>query len=73
MNILRENSNKIHTTPLGEMRIRKNTGKTSEWCRDEIQNCSVEKRGKNYYCTTNNICIVINAKSFTIITAHKIK
>ena len=72
MDNLVENIVKIHTTLLGEERIRKNIGKTSEWCKEQVKNCKIEKRGKNYYCTVGSVCIVVNASSFTIITAHKI-
>ena len=28
------------------------------------------KKGKNYYCETDNLIITINSYSYTIITAH---
>ena len=36
-------------------------------------NCEIKKKKKNWYCKLNNICITVNAYSFTIITAHIIK
>ncbi len=72
MDNLLKHLDKIHTTQLGELRIRKNIDKTSEWCKEQIKNCQVERKGKNYYCTVYSVCIVVNASSFTIITAHKI-
>ncbi|HRF36049.1 MAG TPA: DUF3781 domain-containing protein, partial [Clostridia bacterium] len=31
------------------------------------------RQGKNWYATIDNVKITINAHSYTIITAHKIK
>jgi len=73
MEKLLNNLDKIHTTPLGEERIRKNIGKTSEWCKEQVKNSVILKKGKNYYCTVGSVCIVVNASSYTIITAHRIK
>ena len=73
MEKLLKNLDKIHTTPLGEEQIRKNIGKTSEWCKEQIADSKIEKRGKNYYCTVGSVCVVVNASSYTIITAHRIK
>ena len=45
------------------------------YCRNLINdcNCEIVRIGKNWYCKLNNICITVNAYSFTIITAHIIK
>ena len=70
--------NKIHTTALGAMRIKKNlelkTDDVVNWCKEKIKNAdSVIKKGKNWYVHAGGSVITINASSYTIITAHKIK
>lgn len=72
---------RLHTTPMGEIRIRRNMGlradvDTVQWCRTLIQNINPEQiihRGKNYYVDTAQVSITINASTFTIITAHRKK
>lgn len=77
--ILRENIDKIHTTPMGLDRIRKNLGleceDVVEWCKRRIQdkNSMITRIGKNWYIEIDNCKITVNAYSYTIITAHKIK
>ncbi len=76
--LLIENINRIHTTELGHERIKKNLGiecNVIEFCKSMILNDKSEilKHGKNWYCINNEIVITINAQSYTIITAHKIK
>ena len=76
---LLRNLNKVHTTPMGAERIRKNLSLESniknivDYCKQLLSssNCKIHRQGKNWYCTINNICITVNAYSFTIITAHK--
>lgn len=74
--ILLANLNKVHTTKMGIERIKKNlkldTIDVVEYCKNKImdKNCTIYKKGKNYYCETENIKITINVYSFTIITAH---
>jgi tRNA G37 N-methylase TrmD len=70
------NINKIHTTSLGIMRIKKNleleTIDVVNWCKNKIKNADdIIKRGKNWYVYKENAIITINANSYTIITAHK--
>ena len=72
------NLENLHTTELGIMRIRRNLGLSDtdivEWCRNKISNSSnIERRGKNWYIHTNDAIITVNAHSYTIITAHKVK
>lgn len=69
----------LHTTPLGEERIRRNLNLEEsvdvvELCRSLILEdlATFERRGKNRYVTARQICITINANSNTIITAHKV-
>lgn len=78
MNALTENICRLHTTPLGAERIRKNLSLDEEdvvaWCRKRIadENTVLERRGKNWYARTPHCEITINAHSYTIITAHKL-
>ena len=67
---------KIHTTELGDNRIKKNLHLKEEdsvsYCKSIIQNknCNIYRKGKNWYCELNNIKITINSNSYSIITAH---
>ena len=69
---------KLHTTELGAFRIKRNLSlecsDVVEWCRDRILSpeAVIERRGKNWYVTSNGCIITVNAYSYTIITAHKI-
>ena len=72
---LLENIDKIHTTEMGEKRIKKNlkiNDDVVEYCKKKIinKNCNIYKKGKNWYCEIDNIIITINSFSYTIITAH---
>lgn len=73
------NLDKLHTTDLGVVRIKKNLSLDVDdiikWCRDKIQNSNalIIRRGKNWYVDIDDCEITINAYSYTIITAHKIK
>jgi hypothetical protein len=77
-NDLISNINKIHTTPLGVLRIKKNicidTDDVINWCREKVknQNSRITRKGKNWYVNTDDCIITVNAYSYTIITAHKI-
>ena len=75
-NDLLDNIEKIHTTKLGIMRIKRNleleTKDVVNWCKQKIRQAEdVYKKGKNWYVSYENIIITINAHSYTIITAHK--
>lgn len=73
------NIGKLHTTDLGVVRIKRNldldAGDIICWCRDQIQNpdAMICRRGKNWYVDIDDCEITVNAHSYTIITAHKIK
>ncbi len=73
------NLDKLHTTELGVMRIKRNLALTEDdvvlVCREMIQNpnADITREGKNWYVNIDNCEITINAHSFTIITAHKRK
>lgn len=70
---------KVHTTEMGNERIKKNlklnTNDAVEYCKNKVldKNCNIYKQGKNWYCEIDNIIITINSYSYTIITAHLIK
>lgn len=79
MDLLLKNINKIHTTLLGDIRIKKNLKlekniDSVEFCKEIIlgKETNITHIGKNFYCLHKNIKIVINSYSFTIITAHTI-
>jgi len=77
-NELIKNINKIHTTELGVLRIKRNlelqTNDVVKWCKDKVEKESeIYKKGKNWYVSGKGFKITINAHSYTIITAHKIK
>ena len=79
MNGLIENINKLHTTELGAERIKRNlqieTNDVVQWCKTRIldKNTVIEQTGKNWYAMIGQYKITVNAHSYTIITAHKVK
>ena len=77
MNNLINNIDKLHTTPMGIDRIKKNLNidcDVIKYIKEKVldKNAYIYKKGKNYYCEVDNIKITINSFSYTIITAHKI-
>lgn len=76
---LLQNIDKLHTTELGIVRIKKNLKirdtDVVEFCKNRIKHtdCFIYKKGKNWYCEIDNIRITVNSYSNTIITAHLIK
>jgi hypothetical protein len=70
---------KLHTTELGIERIKRNLSLDAEdvvvWSKQQIENphSSITRRGKNWYVRIDDCEITVNAYSYTIITAHKIK
>ena len=78
-NELTLNLDKLHTTELGVVRIKRNLALVEDdvvhVCREMIQspNSFTTKKGKNRYVNINDCEITINAHSFTIITAHRRK
>ena len=77
-NELLQNIQKLHTTPMGIDRIKRNLGlgedvsDVVEFCRNAIrrEDCQITRQGKNWYCEISDIIITVNAYSYTIITAH---
>ena len=79
-NDLLQNLNKLHTTPMGVDRIRRNLGlgdvipDVVAWCKNQIESpeATITRKGKNWYCRIGGCVITVNAYSYTIITAHKL-
>lgn len=74
-----EHIEKLHTTPMGIDRIKKNL-KLDEvdvemYCKEIVLNSSanISRQGKNWYVKLGDIVLTINAYSYTIITAHLLK
>ena len=73
------NIEKLHTTNLGVMRIKKNlsldTDEVADWCKSKIKSdgACITRNGKNWYINVDSCIITVNANSYTIITAHKEK
>ena len=73
---LLKNINKIHTTPMGIIRIKNNLelniNDIVEWCKEKtIIAKKIILNGKNWYVDIGDSIITINKNSYTIITAHK--
>lgn len=77
--MLLENIDKLHTTELGIIRIKKNLGidvnDVVEYLKNKVldKNSYIYKIGKNYYVEIDNIIITINSYNYCIITAHIIR
>lgn len=72
---LLDNIELLHTTPMGIERIKKNLNLCNEdvinYCKNAILNAEMIKQiGKNYYVYYKDKVITVNAKSYTVITAH---
>ena len=75
-NDLLNNIDKIHTTEMGIIRIKRNLELEERdivnWCIQKIKQAdNIHKKGKNWYVSFENYILTINANSYTIITAHK--
>lgn len=78
-NELLENIDRVHTTPMGVERIRRNlllgddVQDVVAWCKGQIElpDAAITRNGKNWYCLVGGCIITVNAYSYTIITAHK--
>ena len=78
MNHLLDNLDKIHTTDLGIIRIKRNLSlnvDVVEWCIEKIKSeeAIITLKGKNWYIQVEHCVITVNKHSYTIITAHKEK
>ncbi|MXQ73621.1 DUF3781 domain-containing protein [Clostridiaceae bacterium DONG20-135] len=74
-----QNIDRLHTTPLGIIRIQQNlsmkTDDMAAWCKVQIQKeqALITRNGKNWYIEIDDNIFTVNASSYTIITAHKRK
>lgn len=74
--LLLANIDNLHTTEMGVERIKRNTrwevDDMVSYCKKIIlnENTRIYKKGKNWYCETDDVRITINSHSYTIITAH---
>ncbi|MCL2586892.1 MAG: DUF3781 domain-containing protein [Firmicutes bacterium] len=51
-----------------------NVNAQSEYCKNKIlQSNDIESKGKNWYVNAGESIVTVNAHSYTIITAHKVK
>ena len=77
-NDLIENIEKLHTTPMGLDRIRRNLRLSDDvkdvvaWCREKIldSNVVITRQEKNWYVKIDGCEFTVNSYSFTMITAH---
>ena len=73
------NLDKLHTTNMGVERIKRNlqvdVKDIVQYCHDLIvsKNANIKRKGKNWYVHIQDIILTVNAHSYTIITAHKVK
>lgn len=78
-NELLNNLDKLHTTELGLVRIKRNlsldTEDVMQWCKEKIScdDAVITRKGKNWYINVELCVITVNAYSYTVITAHKEK
>lgn len=76
---LLEKLDRLHTTELGVVRIKRNlsldTDDVVAWCKSKIRsdNAVITRNGKNWYVDVDGCIITVNAYSDTIITAHRNK
>lgn len=76
---LLRNLDKLHTTELGEVRIKRNlsldTDHVVDWCKAKIASADavITRNGKNWYVHVDHCILTVNAYSYTIITAHREK
>lgn len=74
--MLIDNIDKIHTTELGVIRIKKNLkidcNDVVDYIKNKVldKNAYIYKNGKNYYVVIDDIIITINSFNYCIITAH---
>ena len=77
MQNLTANLDKLHTTDLGAVRIKRNLNLQIDdvvlWCKEFVEQADIIiGQGKNWYVYRGGVVITINALSNTIINAHPI-
>jgi len=70
-----ENLDKLHTTELGIIRIKRSLNlevdDVVDWCKQQVKKSGqIIRRGKNWYIYTGKAKITVNANNYSIITAH---
>ena len=75
-NDLLSNLDKIHTTELGVMRLKRNlelqTDDVVKWCAKQIKQADkIVRKGKNWYVYTGDVVLTVNAGSYTVITGRR--
>ena len=78
VNDLLNNLDKLHSTKMGIERISNNLKLNEDaitFCKQKIisSDALIKRQGKNWYIQSGDCEITVNAKSYTIITAHKIR
>lgn len=74
---LLQNLDKLHTTEMGFVRIKKNlslrTDDVIDYCKKIISSpdAVINRKGKNWYIAQDGCILTVNVYSFTVITAHK--
>ena len=69
---------RLHTTELGLLRIKRNLSLTEadvvDWCKRQIESpgSRISRKGKNWYIQAEGVLITVNAHSATIITARRV-
>ena len=72
------NIDNMNTTPEGLIRIKESLNSdiedVVEYCKNKIRdkNCKISREGKNWICISDDIKIIVNPYSYTIITVKKI-
>lgn len=74
--LLIENIDRLHTTPMGVERIKRNLkldmDDVVDYCGNLILSpqCHITQQGENWYCEIRNTKLTVNSYSYTIITTH---
>ena len=76
-NELLSNLDKIHTTELGVLRLKRNlelqTDDVVKWCVRKIKQADrIVRKGKNWYVYVGDFVLTVNAGSYTVITGRNI-
>ena len=76
-NDLLSNLDKIHTTELGVLRLKRNldleTSDVVKWCVRKIKQADrIVRKGKNWYVYVGDFVLTVNAGSFTVITGSRV-
>ena len=75
-NDLLSSLDKIHTTELGVLRLKRNleleTDDVIKWCVRKIKQADkIVRKGKNWYVYAGDVVLTVNAGSYTVITGRR--